>query len=171
MKLIQTVTANGSTTSLSFTNIPQNFTDLVIYVSGRSSGAGVAVGCGFVFIDSVSIAGGAGDRKLESNGSSAYSQTFGTGSVPAAGASANTYGNLVMYLRNYRSTISKTFSIDSVTENNASESYVSLASANLGTSNAVTQINFTIFSGNLTSTSTASLYGITKGSDGIVTTS
>jgi hypothetical protein len=167
--LIQTVTASGSSATISLTAIPQTFTDLLIVISGRSSASAVSSGCGFTFFDPASVS--TSGRKLEGNGSGTYSQAFATGSVPAANATANTHGSIQMYLPNYRSGTSKTFSMESVTENNATESYLAIVAGLGATNNAITRIDFSIFSGNLTSTSTASIYGITAGSDGIVTTS
>ena len=119
-------------------------------------------------------------RGLEGTGSAVSSFTesgntsfrFGL-NASAATATSNTFGNSVAYIPNYSGSTSKSFSIDAVTENNATQAFQRIYAGLQTSTSAITSIS--LFSGeagvNLVEHSTASLYGITKGSDGIFTTS
>jgi hypothetical protein len=89
-----------------------------------------------------------------------------------SGSTSNTFSNLSVYIPNYTGSTAKGVSIDSVTENNGTNAFQVIAAHLTNSTSAVTSIGFfsTTSSSFLTGT-TISLYGITKGSDGIVTTS
>jgi hypothetical protein len=61
--------------------------------------------------------------------------------------------------------------VDTVSENNATAAFQRIIAGLNNSTAAITSINFFPSSGNFVAGSTISLYGITKGSDGIVTTS
>ena len=166
MKLIETKTLGTAAASIEFTSIPQTFTDLVIFGSLRGSAAANFSGT-LIQLNAISPTG----VRLEGNGSSAYSQTFPTFGIPANTATSNTFNNFVAYFPNYTSSANKSMSIDAVTENNTTESYLDIVAGIYSLTAAVTTILISSDSGNFVANSTISLYGITKGSDGIVTTS
>ena len=83
---------------------------------------------------------------------------------------ANTFGNSVIYIANYAGSTYKSFSKDSITENNATAADQGVGAGLWSNTAAITSLSLTVTS-NMVAGSTFSLYGITKGSDGIVTTS
>lgn len=175
MQLIQTVTVgSGGAASITFGSggtIPQTYTDLLIVVSARADGSGYAY--------EVS------DTTLFFNTSSAnftYRTLFGDGSSPAtdttahnfttgANATANTFGSMQFYIPNYTSSNNKSFSVDSVTEHNGTITRQLIAAGLWSQTAAITEIKLAPAINAWVQYSSASLYGITKGSDGIVTVS
>jgi hypothetical protein len=176
MKLIESKTLGTAAASIEFISIPQDGTDLVLVVSGRSTSSPGSI---VVAVDCL-INGSSSDmtgRYLEGTGSTTGSFTdlgrlmaLANGSV----STPNSFGNSVCYIPNYAiTTTAKSWSVDASIENNATAG-INLISANLWnptTKAAITSIRLDIDTGNFAVGSTASLYKITKGSDGIVTTS
>ena len=158
---IYTQTASGSASGITFNNIPQTFTDLLVVVSARSTYAVVGQGCGFSFYNSGGFISTSG-TKIEGNGSSAYSQRYGTVTIPGSSATANTFGSISCYLPNYTGSNYKQAVIDGVSENNGSESYTDITAQLIPSTTAITAINFSTFNNNLAQYSTVSLYGVLR---------
>jgi hypothetical protein len=176
MKLIESKTLGTAQASIEFTSIPQTFTDLFVMVSGRSSGSGNTDDCGVTVNGTTS---GYSGRALQGSGSAASSFTDIAGgarfaylfSVSANSSTANTFGNGSIYIPNYTGSTNKSFSFDSVDEGNATAQRQTLAAGLLSNTAPITSIKIGPENGNFAIGSMISLYGITKGSDGIVTTS
>ena len=171
-ELISTVTVGaGGAASITFSSIPQNYTDLVLVVSGRTDRPSTAFG------DTANIAfngstASFSNRLIEGNGSSAYSEvgTRAIGYLPAGVATANTFGNISLTIPNYTASTNKAYSADSVHENNASSGISDLFAGFWSSTAAITSISLTSNTGyNFVQYSTAYLYGFRKGSDGITT--
>jgi len=166
---ISTVTVgSGGVASISFTGIPQTYTDLKIVVSSRSNRSGEPVG----------------DFGIRFNGDSAanYSMTALTGNgASASGASASAQTSIIymlqngptstasvfsngeIYIPNYTSTTQKSCSIDNVTEHNGGTIYARLIAGLWTGTAAINQV--TILDNNsatIQQYSTATLYGIRK---------
>jgi hypothetical protein len=110
-------------------------------------------------------------RVLAGGGSSAVSVTA-TQIEPVLSYStdtANTFGSITAYIPNYAGSTNKSVSLDSVSENNATAAYQRITAGLWSSTAAITQITFTSPDGNWATGSTASLYGVTKGSSGGVT--
>jgi hypothetical protein len=162
---IATVTVGaGGASSLAFTSIPQTYTDLCIKFSGRfsndpNSGSNSWVELGF---NGQGAAVNNTGRILQGNGTNASSSTNYTYIyIPTSGATANTFSNVSIYIPNYTSSNQKTFSTDSVSENNASFAVAQLAD-NLWTGTAAINA-FTIHQRSgytFQQHSSATLYGI-----------
>jgi hypothetical protein len=171
MRLIETKTLGTAAASIEFTSIPQTFTDLVVLVSMRGSFNNYYSEYRVRFNGSTT---GFSARNLYGAGSgSGASGTFEASAFGVgATATANTFSNDQIYIPNYTSSNAKSFSSDFVGENNATSAFAGLY-ANLWTGTAaITSIQFTeVNAANFAIGTTISLYGITKGSDGIVTTS
>ena len=73
---------------------------------------------------------------------------------------ASTFGNLQIYIPNYAGSNQKSYSIDSVGENNATDAYQVLSAGKYNQTTAITQVSLRIASSNLAQYSTAYLYGI-----------
>lgn len=170
----QTV-GSGGASSITFSNIPQTFTDLMLVMSARNTGSYDTT---FAGISSINGDGGAhySDTKLFGNGSSTSSNrsssnsgNFGGLVTPGGSATANTFGSATVYIPNYTGNNYKSFIMESVPENNAStfSAYdgVELAAGLWSQTSAIN--SFSIFTNTSSSAvfaqySTFSLYGILR---------
>lgn len=181
MQLIETKTLGTATASITFTSIPQDATDLFIFASTRSAIAGSFVDNFFMQINSV--VSGYTNRTLFASATTIFNSQNSDGLTtktiagvsPATGVSGSGWGSASIYIPNYTSVINKSYSVDAVAEANSTTLYhnaLTFGNGLLPVTAGITSITFTHASGsNFTSDSTISLYKITKGSDGIVTTS
>lgn len=185
MKLIQTVTVgSGGEASITFGSggtLPQDYTDLLIFFSLRSN-LSTNGNCGLQFNGLTTNQSG---RALYGTGSSAGSFAISTSGnqnilayISDSSQTANTFGNGSFYIPNYTSSVAKSVSVDGVAENNATGAASSIMAGLWNATAAITSVTLVPVSGssNLPSGtfaqySSASLFGITKGSDGIVTVS
>jgi hypothetical protein len=167
MKLIESKTLASAAASIEFTSIPQDSTDLVVLFSGRAT---LDVSMGQL---SFNTGGTYTRRYLLGNGSSASSGTLGYDfAIVASARTANTFSNTAIYIPNYSGATAKSYSSDSVGESNETLSFATLVAGLWSGTAAITSINlYPEAGGNWAIGTTASLYKITKGSDGIVTTS
>jgi hypothetical protein len=172
MQLIETKTLGAAAALIEFTSIPQTFTDLLLLISARGTNASTEVE-GFLTFNGSSA--DFSSRVLYGNppGGNAVSFTGGytAGPISANSSTANTFANTSVYIPNYSGSANKSFSVDSVNENNATTAFTFIVSGLWSNTAAITSIGIQATPGNLNTGTTASLYGITKGSDGIVTTS
>jgi hypothetical protein len=172
MKLIESKTLGTAAASIEFTSIPQDGTDLVVLVSSRSNGAFTSSEIDIAFNGSSS---NFTSRYLYGSGSAAGGATDTTlvGISSAASNTADTFGNATIYIANYTGSTNKSISTDSVGESNATAAYQAIAATLWSQTAAITSLTLQLDNGvrNFVAGSTASLYKITKGSDGIVTTS
>lgn len=168
MQPIYTVTASTTVTNVTFNNIPQTYTDLMVLVSTRST-------------VSPSPATNGIDENLVLNGdtsSSLYSRTrfwgsgVGTGTDRASnaaptsiiltsgsGTTANTFGTHTIYIPNYTSNVFKQIISDSVGENNNSVGWTTLYALLYRSNAPITSLGF---QNSDTSGSTFTLYGISR---------
>jgi hypothetical protein len=173
MKLIESKTLGTAAAAIEFTSIPQDGTDLLLFVSARSS-ASSGVGGAILYFRPNGLTTNQSSRVLLGNGSSttSFTDTNILARMNPSDWTADTFGNTSFYIPNYaNSTTNKSFSIDTVGENNATSSILEITAALWSSTSAITSITLVSGSGNIVAGSTASLYKITKGSDGIVTTS
>jgi hypothetical protein len=117
-------------------------------------------------------------RRLRGNGSASESlaETYNWlnlyHTTTAASDTANTFGNTQIYIPNYKSSVAKSLSIDGVNENNATLAYQTIFAGLWTGTVAITSIQIEEnFGGNWVANTSASLYGITKGSSGGVVVS
>jgi hypothetical protein len=164
MKLIQTQTLTSSQPSITFSSIPQTFTDLYVLVSSRSDGAFTSSEIDIAFNGSSSNFSG---RYLYGAGSGSGSTTTDTtmvGSSSANNNTANTFGNASIYIPNYTSSNNKSISSDTVGESNATTAYMSIHAVLWSQTAAITSLTLSLDSGarNFVSGSSVSLYGISN---------
>lgn len=160
-----TVGAGGAST-ISFTSIPSTYTDLIVMVSTRGTSSGVAEANRIHFNGDTTNTNYTGKRLLGSGSGASSDQT--TAITPGffnnlSTSTASTFSNSIVYIPNYTGSNSKSYSIDTVTENNATEAYMALVAVRWSGTAAITSMTFTPESGgNFAQYSTASLYGISK---------
>lgn len=167
MTLVSTVTVGaGGAASIEFTGIPQTGQDLMVVLSGRVTAAVVAADL-FFYINNSNTGvvrwlrgtGSVAESKNYTNTLDVWSGTNG------ASSTTNTFSSASYYFSNYTSTTTKSFSIDQVTENNATESYQNIVAGSFATSSPITALKFA--DGTYAQYSTASLYTIsTTGATG-----
>lgn len=162
----QTV-GSGGASSVTFSNIPQTFTDLKLVMSTRVIVADVTAYITFTFN---SVTSGYSYRYLFGNGglgagvfSSSGSPAYVLGPITnGSNSTANTFGNAEVYIANYSATDkSKSISIDGAMENNASEAYAQMWADYWSNNSAINSIQI---SGNFAEFSTFYLYGISSSS-------
>jgi len=167
-----TVTTTG-VSNITILSLPQTATDLYMVASTRrfESNSPFAVDNLLMFFN-VNGTGYSG-RKLYGDGSSATSETSTSeiGYLPSGETTANTFGSISIYLPNYTGSTKKSFSTDFGTENNATTARQGIQAQLWSNTSAITRVSVNTSSGTFAVGSTFSVYGITKGSDGIVTTS
>lgn len=155
-----TVGAAGAS-SVTFSGIPQTgYTDLVVKASSRIASGNFPD----VYISFNGSSANFTARNLFGSGSTAASDTvarlFGYGE--GSSQTANTFTNGELYIPNYTSANNKSFSVDSVTENNATESYAHLIAGLWSQTAAITSITITPSSSTFAANSTFYLYGVAK---------
>lgn len=174
MELITTTTVGaGGAASIDFTSIPGTYTDLLLVFATRDTTSGTTDG-GFALRFNSDSGSNYAHRHLGGNGSSAASGSssafslfynVGYGGDPYAGTTANTFGNVSIYIPNYAGSTAKAMSADAVGETNGTTAYQSITAGSWSGTAAITAIKLlpaTLFA----QYSTASLYGILKGSGG-----
>ena len=160
--LVEAKSLSTAVASVTFSSIPQIYTDLVLKISARQGSENA---------HSFRFNGDSGNNYshqiLGTDGSSASSAlTTGAPQIVArginpGGATANTFGNLEYYIPNYTNTsYYKTVSVDGVNETNATEIYSGLVAGIWNSTSAVTSIEILARAGNLVQYSTFYLYGI-----------
>jgi hypothetical protein len=172
MQLIAHQELTSAAASITFSDIPQTFTDLYLVVSLRSSNT--EGNTTLLFNGSSS---NYSSRILEGTGSGTSSSSSTTaglrfaGRTNESGFTANTFANNAIYIPNYRVAAAKSVSVDSVQETNATAAFQTLVAGLWNDTAAITSMTIGNFGGGFAIGSSATLYGITAGSDGIVTVS
>jgi len=157
---LQIQSEDSSTYRFLFTNIPQNYTDLKIVLSLRVS-TKANDNTWLLINDSYNTSA----RVLTGNGSSTSSNflDLNVGRHVGVDDTANTFSNTEVYIPNYASsTTNKSYSFDSVTENNGTLSYQRIGAGIYSSNSPITQLSFELPSGELSAGSSASLYGINR---------
>ena len=167
-KIATYTVGSGGVPSVSFLNIPQNYTDLVLKGSVRNSGV-----TGILYFRVNNSTSSYSARNVNGNGTAANSATASvtdyldfnagnSGLTNYSGSTANTFSNLEMYIPNYTSSNYKSFSLDSVLENNATFGLMPLGAGLWSNTSPITSISIHGFnsSDSINQYSTFHLYGI-----------
>ena len=158
---IQTLTANGSSASLTFTSIPQTYTDLIMIINATQS-AGPNQGVFRVGNGSVDTGSNYSDTYMYGNGSSANSgrntnNTLMLADYLAAPGTSGDWNISIHHFMNYSNTTTyKTVLHRAGKATNGTDAIVSLWRSTA----AINTIQFYVTGGVLSSGSTATLYGI-----------
>lgn len=157
--LIEAKTLASATASVTFTTIPQTYTDLLLRVSLRSSTANFPLFLVFNSSSPINVS----SKFLEGSGSAAssYSDSSGLAGYTARSTqTADTFGSGDIYIPNYTSSNAKSFSSDTLNENNATEAYMAMAALLWTGTAAITQIEVKKLLEDFVTNSTFYLYGI-----------
>jgi len=159
-----TVGAGGAAT-ITFTSIPQTYTDLSVAISGRgaSSGGGTnSAWDNFTIKFNGSSSNYSGrwlnntDGSTNSGSSTSLIYSFSTYS----GATANTFTNVGLYIPYYASSNYKSVIADNIAENYSTAVVMGYTAGLWSDTAAITSMTFTLAVGNWAQYSTAYLYGI-----------
>jgi hypothetical protein len=158
-ELIEAYTVpSGGVTSIDFTSIPSTFTDLCLKVSSRVSSTDTPISITFN-----NITTNFSWRRIYGSGSSATSQS-GTDVywfyTNTSAQTSNTYGSGEVYIPNYAGSTNKSFSSESLTENNATFAEMFMVAGLWSNTSAINRITLTPLSGIFETNSTAYLYGV-----------
>jgi hypothetical protein len=156
--LLERIELNASAASVTFSNIPQSgYTDLKVVMSIRGDNTN---NYGSVLFNNSST--GYTRKILYGDGSNVYS-TGPTGyeslSINPSNTTASTFANYEMYIPNYTSSNSKSFSVDAVGENNGTTAQAIFHAGVWANSSAISSIVIQP-TGNFVQYSTFSLYGL-----------
>lgn len=161
-KALATVTVGaGGAAGITFSNIPAGYTDLSIFLNGRSTYTGDTYRYGTIqFNDSTS------------DQSSKYSYYDGSTQITSAGdvyywtpgnsAASNIFSNIHVYISNYSSSATKAVSLDSVSPSNTTQAFIAILAGRWNNTAAINKIAFFPAGGNWVQYSSATLFGISK---------
>jgi hypothetical protein len=158
--LLETIVLGQNSASVTFDNIPQTgYTDLKIVGSARSTYSGGYVAMrlnpnGSTTNASSSIVYGSGTSVA------AFADTIIYATINANTSISNTFGNFEIYCPNYTVSATKTFSVDAITEDNASTALSLLAGSRWESNSAITSLYLAPTVGDFMANSTFSLYGV-----------
>jgi len=157
-----TVGASGAS-SITFDNIPQiGYTDLVIRGSGRNSSSSTQL--------LITVNGSTQDYsgiRIFGSGSAvgatiSNTANFNTTGVSNTAFTTNTFSDVEIYIPEYTSSNYKTFSVDGVSENNATEAYIGFNTGLWSNTAAINSVTLVANGGNFTEHSAFYLYGVSK---------
>lgn len=165
--LISSNVLSGTAASVTFSSIPNTYTDLVLRVSARTDRAATISqemrlrfnGSTSTIYSNTGLYGA--NSTATSEIASAQNALFRVRQLPAADATANTFGSIEVYVPSYLASQNKPISSFGANENNtAADGYVDVNAGLWGSTAAITQIDCILPSGNFVSGSSFYLYGI-----------
>jgi hypothetical protein len=139
--LIDKAILGSAQTSVTFSSIPSTYTDLKLVISARSNNNDTNEGNYYTVGFNNSTASYT-NKFLRGNGSAASSGSFAQygGNSTSSLQTASTFSNDEIYIPNYLSSNNKSFSGDSVTENNATAAFATLNAGLWSVTDAITSI-------------------------------
>ena len=169
VKIASVTVGAGGALSITFDNIPQNFTDLTLKLSLRDTGSGSNINVAF---NTTTLSGTQYSTSRlygQPNVPNVVSDAF-TGQ-PAAYAgwltfdasgiyTANTFASMELYIPNYTSSNQKSLQMDGVSENNSTTATLGLHSGLWSGTAAITTVYLQTGGTLFKQYSTATLYGI-----------
>ncbi len=159
-EIIQHQRLSADSANITFTNIPQSYTDLYLSLSLRGESERMF----FIGFNDFSITPtvrylygiGSGSGASEAPGL----PTAGFGSLSTD--TASTFGAINIHIPNYTSSSSKTYSSDSAGESNATFSIQAITAGFWNSTSPINTLRITCRTGNTLAGSSATLYGVTR---------
>ena len=159
------IVVGSGVSSISFTSIPNTFTDLLVKTSLRADPAAVAWNYKLTFNGTSSgysgkVMYGSGTSKGSFNSNTTY---FDGIYIAGSTATVNTFDNNEIYIPNYAGSNYKSTSVNSTVESNTTNTILSFEAGLWSNTAAITSITIQPeSSGNIVQYSTAYLYGISN---------
>jgi hypothetical protein len=161
MELIETVELASSASSIEFTSIPQDGVDLLLLVSARTDGNNSNA-------SEIAFNGDSTNRSQRvltgafSTASSSSSSSITGSQVNQLATVANTFSSSSIYIANYAESTAKSVSVDTVDEDNATGGFQfqRIIAGSWNDTDAITSIEFSLFTDSFVAGTTASLYKI-----------
>jgi hypothetical protein len=150
---------SGGVASVTLSSIPNTYTDLLVKGSVRCTVSANYEDLNLAF-NSSSISS---RRRVGGNGSVAFSDFYNLptpGIAVGATATVNTFSNFELYIPNYAGSANKSFSYDTVTENNATAAVAQMVAGIWNSGSVINSMTFDVSGANLVQYSTFTLYGI-----------
>jgi hypothetical protein len=163
-KIASTTVGSGGASDITFSNIPNTYTDFVVYLSSRYSNAGSQATLWISQINGSSS--NLSNRWLRGSGSGTFTSTDASGGVyvgqvNCSGSTSNAFTNITIYIPNYAASTGKSILIDAVQENNQTEAYMGITAGSWNSSGVITSITLDPDGANsFAQYTTATLYGI-----------
>lgn len=157
---IASTTVESPQATVTFSSIPQGYTDLKLVVSARTDGTST-YGIGYIRPNGATT--NLSDKVLEGTGSGvgSYSETTWRFEPNGNTATTNTFGSMEVYIPNYTSSNYKSANADMVTENNATAATAMLKAYLWQSTAAITSLEIVGHSTTLWQpNSTFTLYGV-----------
>jgi hypothetical protein len=167
VKIASVTVGAGGASSINFTSIPQNLTDLVLKTSIRTSYGSVNDAAFITFngttsgYSTLSVYGNGISAGSETNPYGATNKTY-IGTIDTAANTASTFTSTDTYIPNYTSSNFKSLSSNSVSEQNSTDIYMALSEGLFSNTAAITSLSISFAAGNFVQYTTATLYGISK---------
>jgi hypothetical protein len=166
-KIASVTVGSGGAADIEFTSIPATFDDLVFVLSARSNRS---VTHDDIRMNFNNNSANYSDRTLYGTGSSVASYTNAysgsnawVASLNGATSTSSTFTSVSIYIPNYAGSTNKSYSIDAVSENNATEAIQFLSAGLWSNTSAIASVKFIVSNTFLfVQHSTATLYGIKK---------
>jgi hypothetical protein len=158
-KIASNTVGSGGASSITFSAIPQTYTDLLLKVSARDDSVGNITS---VRVRPNGLTTNLTTRRLYGYNGAPGSDAPGVWLMMSTGstATANTFGNSEMYITNYTSSNYKVSSIDAVMENDSSTYELEFLGGLWSNTATITSLEIFPATGNSVQYSTFTLYGI-----------
>ena len=160
---IQSVSLTSNQTVVTFANIPQTFTDLVVRATARYAATNTFT-VTRLFVNGVTTNQsqrnlfGPGDTNTASSASGNWSANTYV-AVPSD-YTPNTFGSAEWYIPNYAGSANKASSLFGVVENNSATAWIGANALLWSSTNAITSVSFEGIGGSFAAGSAFHLYGI-----------
>ena len=161
--LISSNVLASSAASVTFSAIPSTYTDLVLRISARSAEVSTITSIELEFnatASSYSFTRLRGDGSAASSSRATSQSQLTVGTIPAASATSNTFGNIEVYIPSYTASQNKPVSGFNVGENNATAADIYAHAGLWSNTAAITSIVLDLGGANFVSGSSFYLYGI-----------
>jgi hypothetical protein len=163
-KIASVTVGAGGAANITFSSIPNTYTDLQVNLSARSDAASQDFANTYIAFNGSSANYSLTWLGVAGTSAVSYTQSaFGGANhlfyIPASTATSNTFGNSSIYLPNYAGSNYKSLNADGANENNASAIYEGLSNGLWSVTSAITSLAITT-QGSFVQYSTATLYGI-----------
>lgn len=164
MRLIQHQELSSAQSSITFSSIPQTYTDLLLVFSARTDNTNVTYSNTEILFNGSSSNFSARRMFGDASTVGSYTATNISGLVSSAGSTSNTFGSTRIYIPNYTASVNKSYTIDSISEHyNSTGTYQEIIAGLWSQTAPITSITIKGESTrNLLQYSSASLYGIIK---------